>query len=269
MGQQEIRDHGGKPEIDESSRALYEAYEKAHWQDLADCVELADLGLREVMLQAPAFIRRRELARLIAHYELFKLIADMPGSIAELGVYLGAGFFTWSKLLETFTPGDRGRKVYGFESFAGYDAFAGQDGDCQPWVERLIGSMKPSEEYLDRMVELHNKDNFLRGVERCKLIKGDIRVTVERFAREGLGTRLSLLYFDVNLFEPTLAGLRHLYPLVLTGGVVAFNAYGSPPWSGEGHAIESYFAEIGQPVPKMSKFPFSIYPNAYFIKRES
>ncbi|HCN67158.1 MAG TPA: macrocin-O-methyltransferase, partial [Candidatus Accumulibacter sp.] len=79
--------------------------------------------------------------RLLAHYELFRLIAEMPGSIVELGVYLGAGFFTWSKLLETFNPGDRGRKVYGFESCAGYEGFAPQDGACRPWVNRLIGSM--------------------------------------------------------------------------------------------------------------------------------
>jgi hypothetical protein len=261
-----VKEINARPEIDEDCRARYEAYEREHWQELQHCVSLANLSLQEVMLHAPAFIRRREMARLLAQYELFRLIAEMPGSIAELGVYLGAGFFTWSKLLETFNPGDRGRKVYGFESCAGYESFAPQDGACRPWVDRLIGSMQPGEEYLQRMVALHNNDNFLRGVERCKLIKGDICATVEEFARNALGTRLSLLYFDVNLFAPTLAGLRHLYPLVLSGGVVAFNAYGSPPWEGEGQAIESYFAEIGQPVPRMRKFAFSIYPNAYFVK---
>lgn len=258
---------GGKPEIDETCRALYEAYESEHWHELAHCVDRANLGLKDVMMHAPAFIRRRELARLLAHYELFKLVADMPGSIAELGVYLGAGFFTWSKLLETFNPGDRGRKVYGFESCTGYTSFTQEDGECKPWVDRLIGSMKPDEEYLQRMVDLHNNDNFLRGVERCRLIKGDIQVTVEEFANKAMGTRLSLLYFDVNVFEPTLAGLRHLYPLVLSGGVIAFNAYASPPWAGEAQAIETYFTEIDRPLPRMSKFPFSIYPNAYFIKQ--
>lgn len=256
----------GKPEIDEGTRVRYEQYEAAHWAELARCTTLAQLELKDLMTNAPAFIRRRELARLIAHYELFKLIADMPGSIVELGVYLGSGFFTWSKLMETFNPGDRGRKVYGFEGFGGYERFSEQDGECRPWVDRLIGSMKPMEDYLQGMVEIHNNDNFLRGVERCKLIKGDIRATVEEFAKNALGTRLSLLYFDVNLYEPTLAGLRHLYPLVLPGGVVAFNAYGSPPWIGEGKAIEEFFTEAGLAVPKMRKFPFSIYPNAYFIK---
>ena len=255
-----------RPEIDEAVRQRYDQYETAHWELLAKCVASAELELPDILKHSPAFIRRRELARILAHYELFKLIADLPGSIAELGVYLGAGFFTWSKLLETFLPGDRARKVYGFESFGGYEEFTEKDGACRAWVRQLIGDLKPLEEYLDGMVTLHNNDNFLRGVERCKIIKGDICKTVVEFAEARLGTRLSLLYFDVNLYKPTLTGLRWLYPLVVPGGVVAFNAYGSPPWEGEAKAIEEFFAEIGRPPPFMKKFPFSICPNAYFIK---
>lgn len=227
-----------KPNIDETSRELYERYEKEHWELLSESIKIADLSIQDVMKHFPAFIRRRELARLLSHYELFKKIIDLPGSIAELGVFLGAGLFTWSNFLETFLPGDRGRKVYGFESFEGYKDFKPEDGDSQPWVSRLIGKMKPMEAYMEKMVKLHNNDNFLRGVERCKVIKGDICQTVEEFAANCLGTRFSMLYFDVNLYEPTLAGLRHLYPLVVPGGVVAFNAYGSPPWEGEARAIE-------------------------------
>lgn len=255
-----------KPAIDEDSRKRYERYEREHWEGLAESVQLAGLDLPMVLKHFPAFIRRREMAKFLGHYELFKLVAGLPGSIAELGVYLGAGFFTWSKLLETFLPGDRGRKVYGFESFQGYQHFSEQDGESKPWVERLIGQMQPMERYMEKMVNLHNDDNFLRGVERCRIIKGDICETVRDFSAGALGTRLSLLYFDVNLYEPTLAGLRYLYPLVTPGGVVAFNAYGSPPWQGETSAIEDYFAEIGQKVPRMRKFEFSMYPNAYFVK---
>lgn len=255
-----------KPEINESVRQQYEAYELEHWQLLQHAIGQANLSIPDVMKHFPAFIRRRELAKLLAHYELFKHIVNLPGSIAELGVFLGAGLFTWHNLLETFLPGDRGRKVYGFESFQGYENFKAQDGNSQAWVSRLIGSMKPSEEFMETMIRIHNNDNFLRGVERCKVIKGDICETVVEFAKNSLGTRFSMLYFDVNMYEPTIAGLRHLYPLVVPGGVVAFNAYASPPWEGEAKAIEEYFSEIKQNVPVMKKMEFSMYPNAFFIK---
>jgi hypothetical protein len=253
-----------KPEIDETTRQVYERYESEHWESLEQLIDLAGLSFPEMMKQIPAFIRRREFARIMAHYELFKLIVDLPGSVVELGVYLGAGMFTWSKLLETFLPGDRARKVYGFEGFEGYKDISTEDGDCRGWVSRLIGDLVPREAYLEGMVELHNNDNFLRGVERCRLIKGDINETVPDFARNNLGTRISLLYFDVNLYEPTLTGLQHLMPLMVPGGIVAFNAYGSPPWEGEARAIEEFFHSKGRSVPTMQKFPFSIYPNAFF-----
>lgn len=252
------------PRIDETTRQLYETYEKEHWEKLGALIGGAGLSLNDVMSNASAFIRRRELARICSHYELFKLVENLPGSIVELGVFLGAGFFTWTKFLETFCPGDRGRKVYGFEGLKGYEHFTEHDGSCKPWVNRLIGDKVPDEDYLDGMVDLHNKDNFLRGVERCRLIKGEIQETVPFFAKNNLGTRISLLYFDVNLYEPTLIGLRHLIPLMVPGGVVAFNAYGVPPWEGEAKAIEDYFREIGQKMPVMKKFPFSVYPNGYF-----
>ena len=88
--------------------------------------------------------------------------------------------------------------------------------------------------------------------------------TVPKFASEPNGLRLSLLYFDINLYEPTLVGLKHLYPLVVPGGVVAFNGYGIPPWEGEAKALEEFFS--GQKVPKIQTFDFSHIPSAYFIK---
>lgn len=245
----------------------YEKYEKEHWDLMQEAVNVANLGLPDIVKNFSAFIRRRELSKLLAHYELFKKVADLPGSICELGVYLGGGLFTWAKLLETFLPGDRGRKVYGFESFRGYENFTERDGNAEPWVTRLIGDLTPNQKYMELMVNLHNNDNFLRGVERVKVIPGDICETTAQFARDSLGTRFSLLYFDVNLYEPTLAGLKNLYPLVVPGGIIAFNAYGSPPWEGEANAIEEYFNSINLAHPVMRKMEFSMYPNAYFIKQ--
>jgi hypothetical protein len=251
--------------INRKVRKKYDDKERNHWACLEQIIKQSNLPFAEIMKNYPAFVRRRDLPRLLAHYELFKQIIDLPGSIVELGVYLGAGFFTWSKLLETFVPGDRSRKVYGFDNCSGYPEFSSEDGNPMPWVEGIIGEKAASESYIESMVELHNNDNLLPGVERCKIIIGDIAETVPKFASESLGTRISLLYFDVNLYEPTLIGLKWLYPLVLPGGIVAFNAYGAPPWQGEALAIERYFKEVGE-QPIMRKFPFSTHPSAYFIK---
>ncbi len=262
----ESRPH--RPDLDDAARSRYEKRDERHWAHLEELIRDGGLSLREVLKHYPAFIQRRDLPRVLAHYELFKQIVDLPGSIAELGVYLGAGLFTWGNLLETFCPGDRSRKAIGFDHHAGHDSFAPQDGAAKPWSERTAGRMVSSKELMDGLVQLHNDDNLLPGVERVRLIEGDITETVPAFAKDSLGMRLSMLYFDVNLYEPTLVGLRHLYPLVLPGGIVAFNGYGAPPWQGEATAIEEFFAD--QPnQPVMRKFPFSTHPSAYFVKGDS
>lgn len=251
--------------LDEQTRSRYDQRDAAYWETLERCTRDSGLTLRDILKNYPAFIQRRDLPRLLAHYELFKMIVDLPGSIVELGVFRGAGLFTFASLMETFCPGDRSRKVYGFDHFAGYARYTEADGAAKPWTERAIGAMNPDKELAETLVKLHNDDNLLPGVQRAVLIDGDILETVPRFAAESQGARLALLYFDVNLYEPTMAALEHLYPLVLPGGIVAFNGYGAPPWQGEARAIETYFAGRGE-QPVMRKFPFSTHPSAYFVK---
>jgi hypothetical protein len=248
------------------ARAAYQSREEEHWAELKSILDDGQISLSETLINYPAFVRRRELTRLLADYDLFRLIQDLPGSIVELGVFLGAGLFTWSKLLETFVPGDRSRKVFGFESGGGYRDFAPEDGDPRPWIESVVGRKEVPDGYLDRMVKLTNQDNLLPGVERCRVITGDILQTVPTFAAGSQGTRLSMIFFDVNLYKPTLTGFRALYPLLVPGGVVAMNGFGAPPWLGETTAFEHYFKELGQPLPRIRKLSYSIRPGGYFIK---
>lgn len=255
-----------KTEEIDPARASYQRKDDEHWAELKSILDDGKISLAEMLVNYPAFIRRRELTRLLADYDLFRMIQDLPGSIAELGVFLGAGLFTWSKLLETFVPGDRSRKVYGFESGGGYRDFSPEDGDPKPWIENIVGRKVVPDGYLERMTKLTNLDNLLPGVERCRVISGNILETVQAFADGNQGTRLSMIFMDVNLYKPTLVGFRALYPLLVPGGVVAMNGYGSPPWLGETAAFEAYFKEIAQPLPRVRKLSYSIRPGGYFIK---
>jgi hypothetical protein len=151
----------------ETAGSFYERKDAEHWQELESILTESGISLREMLVNYTAFVRRRELVRLLADYDLFRMIVTLPGSIAELSVYLGAGLITWSKLLETFCPGDRSRKVYWFESGGGYGHLSPEDGNPQPWIEGVIGNKVVPEAYLERMVALTNNDNILPGIERC------------------------------------------------------------------------------------------------------
>ena len=198
--------------------------------------------------------------------KFLKKIENLPGSIAELGVFKGNGLFTWGNLLETFCPGDRIRKVFGFDHFKGYDKFSKEDEIAKSFVKSHNHKLDFDFNFIERLNKLHNNDNLLKGVKRTFLVNGDIIKTVPKFIQESKGIRLSLLYLDINLYEPTKTAIEYFYPLVVPGGVIAFTGYGQAPWEGEAKALEELFAKLDY-TPEIHRFKFSTIPSGYFIKK--
>jgi len=238
----------------------YSARNALHWERMKAVIHVQQFSQEDVLRYFPAYIRRRELPRFLAHYELFKNVINLPGSIVEIGVYRGASFFTWVKLLETFCPGDRYRMVYGFDQFLGLTQFTNKDCD------RNAETYSSSAEAMRELVSIHNEDSLIPGIERCRLIEGDIIETLPRFLEEHPGLRIALLHLDVDLYAPTKAALEHLYPLVLKGGVVAFDEYGWEQWPGESTAVDEYFASKGE-RPRIERYPFSPTPGGYLVRQ--
>jgi hypothetical protein len=247
-------------------RKYYDESDINYWATIQQIVIEHGLDSKFLLQNNLAFIQRRNLPRLLAHYEMFQKIKDLPGSIVELGVFCGNGLFTWANFLETFCPGDRIRKVFGFDNFEGYKFFTEKDADAEVFTQKHDHKLEVSASMVHRLVKLHNDDNLLRGVERCRLIDGDIVQKVPEFVEQNKGLRLCMLYCDANLYSPTKIGLEYLYPLVVPGGIIAFNAYGQNPWEGEGKALDE-FLEEHKIVAKLIRFPFSTIPSCYFIKQ--
>lgn len=248
---------------------LYSQRDAERNRRMEDIIASQGFSISEVLRHWPAYIQRRWLTRFLAHYELFRMVQELPGSIIELGVYRGASFFTWANLLETFFPGDRSRKVYGFDSFAGLNSEQfddeldgerdGRDGKEDWAYQTPAGPVR-------ELVKLHTEDNILPGIERCVLIEGDVFETVPAFIRDNPGLRVSLIHFDMDLYKPTRFCLEQFYPLILRGGVLCFDEFGLVPWGGETKAVEEFF---GDRPPRMRKMPFSPTPGGYCIKDEA
>ena len=240
--------------------------EAEHWRRLEDIARRQSMGIKDVIRFFPAYARRRDLTRLLAHYELFKQVVDLPGAIVELGVYLGSTFFTWANLMETFCPADRSRKVFGFDHFAGLTGFVEKDGKLDPGRDKFENCYKIDGATIADLCDLHNDDNLLPGVERCRIIDGDLRETVPQFIKDNPGFRISLLHLDVDLYGPTKVALELLYPLVVQGGVIVFDEYALPPWEGETKAAEEFFGTLTE-RPVLRKFAFSSQPSGYLVKQ--
>lgn len=242
--------------------------DEIHMAQLEKMFRERGYGVADILRSWPAYVLRRDIPRFLAHYELFKKVVDLPGCIVELGVFKGVGLFTWSNLLETFNPSDRYKRVFGFDHFEGLlpgQFNDGKDGKMDESVQKMHEGYKCSAEEVRTLVRLHNDDNIMPGAERCRLIEGDIFETLPKFLEDNPGLKISLLHFDMDLYEPTKFCLEKLYPLVLKGGVICFDEYALIPWQGETRAVDEYFQEHGL-EPTIHRMPFYHVPSGYMIK---
>ena len=58
------------------------------------------------------------LQKILARYELLKMIKDIPGDIVECGVFKGSGVYTLAKINHLLMP-HSGRKIIGFDFVLG------------------------------------------------------------------------------------------------------------------------------------------------------
>ena len=210
--------------------------------------------------------RRQALKRFLAHVELFKMTLDVPGDIAEFGVFRGLGLFTWANLLEAYCIGDRTKVVIGFDNWQGFTGFSEQDSAPVADAGKTIGGFNPArfhEEVLDA-IKIFDDDRFIPFKPRIRLVDGDIETTVSRFVDDNPGVRFSLVHLDCDLYKPTLAVLRALWERVTRGGVIIFDEYAIPDWPGETAAVDEFLAD--KPDVRLRTFAWTNVPGAYLIK---
>ena len=234
---------------------------------LQDFFKRHKIDERVILRNFPLYVRRVVLKRFLAHYELFRRVVHLPGDIVELGVYRGTSLLEWANFLESRNIGDRTRRVIGFDNFGGFRRLDPEDGPPSPGAEKVPGGFdcRDLEKQLGEIIEIFDADRFIPQKPRILLVKGDIEETVPRFVKEQPGTRIALLHFDCDLYAPTLVGLRELWPLVVSGGVVVFDEYGVEPWAGESRAVDTFFSGIGY-KPRWRKFDWQAAPSAYLVK---
>jgi predicted O-methyltransferase YrrM len=189
------------------------------------------------------------VARFLAHYELFKMIKDVPGDIVDIGVGRGGSSFAWAKMLRAF---NRPGTVYGFDTFEGFPHVAPEDGAGVRERGMNLGRAA-----LDAAQAHPNRDLPLR------FVIGDITQTVPPWALGHSDFRIALLNLDADLYAPTKVALEYLMPLMAPGGVVILDEYDVADFPGEKRAFDEYFS--GRPVPLLHRFPWYNNPSRYFI----
>ena len=182
------------------------------------------------------YVRRQHLKRFLALYEIFKLILPVKGSIVECGVFRGFGLMGWAKLSTMLEPEDLTRRIYGFDSFAGFPSASERD-DNRVAAVTPGGLRADSYDELLALVDEYDRDRFLGHIPKVHLIKGDVTQTIPKFIVDEPHVVVSLLFLDLDLYEPTKVAIESFLPRMPKGAVIAFDELDNPMWPGETLAL--------------------------------
>jgi hypothetical protein len=165
----------------------------------------------------------------------------------------------WLKICDFYSPHEI-RKVIGFDFFDSNFVEKLEDKD-----KNAMGSVfqRCNATFNDISLESIQTKIINAGFSKNKfeLVKGDLSQTSKDFIANRPGFRISLLYLDVDLEEPTYNALVNMWDRVVPGGIVVFDEYGYHAWS-ESNAVDRFIREKNLKLIKLH-VPS---PTAYIIK---
>jgi O-methyltransferase len=148
---------------------------------------------------------------------------DIPGSLAELGVYKGHT----AKLIHHMLPD---RKLYLFDSFKGFPE--------QVIREDLDGEERPQTVKFDNT----SKEEVLKYVEGNDNV--EVREGVFPETAKGLEQEtFAFVHLDADLYQSTLDGLKFFYPRLSPGGCIIVHDY-NHDWEGVKKAVDEFSETI-------------------------
>lgn len=197
------------------------------------------------------------MGNILSHYELYKMITNIPGEVLELGVFKGGSLIQWATFRELL-ENENSRKIIGFDIFGRFPEDNSVKSDqefIRSWNENFEGEFISEEEIM--------KSLALKGIGNVELVKGDIRQALPAYLEKHGELKLSLLHIDTDVYEPCKTGLELLYDRVVKGGLIVFDDYGCV--EGETRAVDEFF--FGKGV-ELHKFSFSHTKPCYMIKQQ-
>jgi hypothetical protein len=200
------------------------------------------------------------LAKFIARLKIFEQTKNVPGDIIECGVFKGSGIASWLKIKRILNSNS-------FKKIIGFDFF-----DTEELLKTLNGIDKERMENLFKIRQFDLKENYINilktelydaGFLDCdfELIKGDISNSAINYVNARPGAKISILYMDIDLAQPTYDTLNIFWNRISNGGMIIFDEYGYHQWS-EAQGADKFANEKNLRIQTLNYNA----PTAYIIK---
>jgi antirestriction protein len=188
---------------------------------------------------------------LFAHYELYKKVSNLEGTIVKCGIAAEQGFTKFAvfrKLISTHST----EKVIAFEKFTKSLSFKSVDqrtGALEYKIKEPVASVEKAQDKL-----------LKKGVAHIDFIPGNLDDSIPDYLIEHPELKISYLCLDLDDYTASINSLQYFYPRVVYGGITVFDNYHK---HGEDYkAITDYFRHN-----KINISTFSVNKGPHFTIR--
>jgi hypothetical protein len=178
---------------------------------------------RDLAQNAALFMPPRSLKRLMFLDELYRAALSVHGIIVQFGTLWGRDIGVFDGLRTIYEPFNISRRVVCFDSFAGFPSVHEKDGTDPVIAPGEFSTTRGYETELEDIMRLRQELDPLPELQRYEVIKGDAVTQLRAYLERHPETIVSLVYFDLDIYEPTKGALEALKPFVTKGTVLAFD----------------------------------------------
>jgi len=245
------------PKTDNNNQDIYDAaaYLSEDYREALEEYYSNSVGSNVWKLQNfSKYVPRQALTRFIIRHEIFKMVLNVQGSVAELGVLDGGSLLSWAHLSSIFEPLNYQRKVIGFDMFGEHPTTSEKDktGKSSHIYDNKRFTLDAYQDIKNSVCVL-DKNRPMGEIEKVILVKGDASKSVPEYIEKHPETLISLLYLDINLYEPTRVALEQFIPRMPKGAIIVFDELNDRGFPGETIAV---IETIGIRNLRIQRFPY-------------
>lgn len=206
----------------------------------------------EVLNNLGLFINPILMSRLLFLNFLYQKILPIQGVIMDFGTRWGQNTAVFSTLRSIYEPYNYQRKVIAFDTFNGFVGASDKDGPMST-VNNMYSTPPGYKNLLDTLLFAHEQIHPLNHIKKFDLVEGDVSLTVPEYINNNKETIISLAFFDLDLYKPTLDTINNIKDRLTIGSILVFDElnYGGAP--GETLAV---MEAIGLHNVSIQRFPY-------------
>jgi len=167
---------------------------------------------------------------------------QVPGAVVECGVWRGGSMHAVARTLDQL--GDHSRDLYLYDTFEGMTQPTDQDRryDGEAASQLLAAADKKSWVWAEASLEdvQAGFETVPYPSERLHFVKGPIEDTVPA----EMPDEIAILRLDTDWYASTAHEFEHLYPRLVSGGVLFIDDYGH--WQGSRQATDEFLDRTGE-----------------------